>query len=440
VSPQPQTVAAPATATGRAALAVVRVSGPAVTEIVRSRTGRSLEPRRATFLRWRSLDGTLLDEAVATFWQGPASYTGEDILELSLHGNPLIVRAVLDDLQRSDVRLAAPGEFTRRAVENGKLGLSRAEAVAAVVDAETRASLQAARHQLTGGLEPVARALRERLLEASAYLELETDFAEEEALPDTSHILPALEKARETLTRLLADQEKLSRQNLSPRVVLAGRPNAGKSSLSNALLGEDRLLVSPVRGTTRDWVEIPLLFPEGEVRLVDTAGLGTPTDALDAAAQLRTRQELSRCQAILLLAEAGRPLAPDELELLGSKDRETILVRTKTDLSPAGPGELGVSVLSGEGVETVSQRLRALLTAEEGFDPAQVSLGSARQRACASQALSDLEQAILHARDGRVELSAFLIRHVLSLLSELVGETTPDDLLDTIFSRFCIGK
>jgi tRNA modification GTPase len=440
VIPKPHTIAAPATASGRAALAVVRISGSAVTDIVRSRTGRSLEPRRATFLRWCAKDGSLLDEVVATFWQGPASYTGEDILELSLHGNPLIVRAVLEDLALDGIRLAAPGEFTRRAVENGKLGLSRAEAVAAVVDAETRSALQAARHQLSGGLEPVARVLRERLIEASAWLELETDFAEEEAVPDASHILPALESARTTLVELLRDQERLARQNLSPRVVLAGHPNAGKSSLSNALLGQDRLLVSPIRGTTRDWVEVPLIFPEGQITLVDTAGLGAPTDELDAAAQERTRQELSKCQMILLLVESGRDLASDEQAWLNTPGREVLLVRTKTDLAAAPDGELGVSVLSGDGLDALSARLRSLLVGQDGFDPTQVALGSARQRECAQRALGDLEQSIVHARSGQVELSAFLIRHVLALLSELVGETTPDDLLETIFSRFCIGK
>lgn len=434
------TIAAPATAAARSALAVVRLSGPLVTSVIRSRIGRPLEHRQATFARWRTRAGALLDETVATFWQGPASYTGEDVLELSLHGNPLLVRALLDDLALDGVRLAAPGEFTRRAVENGKLGLSRAEAVAAVVDAETRSALQAARHQLSGGLEPVARELRQRLLDASALLELETDFAEEEALPDASRVLPALEQCRATLVRMLEDQERLSRQELSPRVVLAGRPNAGKSSLSNALLGQERLLVSPVRGTTRDWVEIPLLFPEGQVRLVDTAGLGTPSDALDEAAQERTRQELSKCQLVLVLAEAGRALEPDEHALLALPGREVLLVRTKTDLLGCNPDETGLSVRTGEGLEALRARLRSLLVGEDGFDAASVALGSSRQRECAQAALSDLEQSILHAREGSLELSAFLVRHVLSLLSELVGETTPDDLLDTIFSRFCIGK
>lgn len=434
------TIAAPATAAARSALAVVRLSGPLVPELILSRTGRPLEHRQATFARWRTRDGALLDEVVATFWRGPASYTGEDVLEISLHGNPLLVRALLEDLSLDGVRLAAPGEFTRRAVENGKLGLARAEAVASVVDAETRSALQAARHQLSGGLEPVARELRRSLLDASALLELETDFAEEEALPDASRVLPSLEASRAVLVRMLEDQERLSRQELSPRAVLAGRPNAGKSSLSNALLGQERLLVSPVRGTTRDWVEIPLLFPEGQVRLVDTAGLGTPSDALDEAAQERTRQELSRCQLVLVLAEAGRPLEPDEEALLSLPGREVVLIRTKTDLHPCAPGETGLSVRSGEGMDALRARLRALLAGEDGFDAQAVALGSARQRDCALAALSDLEQAILHAREGSLELSAFLVRHVLSLLSELVGETTPDDLLDTIFSRFCIGK
>lgn len=433
------TIAAPATAPGRAALAVVRISGPLVREIVTARIGRALEPRRASFLRWRSLQGEVLDEVVATFWQGPASYTGEDLLELSLHGNPLITRSVLADLALSGVRLAGPGEFTRRALEHGKLSLAQAEAVAAVVDAETRAGLAAARHQLSGGLDVAARALRDRLIEASVFLELETDFAEEEAVPDASAVLPSLRTALDALERLLEDQERLNRQTHSPRVVLAGKPNAGKSSLANALLGQDRLLVSPVRGTTRDWVEIPLMFPEGEVRLVDTAGLGEPSDELDAAAQELTRQELSKAQLVLVLVESGRPLDAQEEALLLPDGREKLLVRTKTDLHPDG-SPFAVSARTGQGVEALSLRLRSLLQGEDGFDPSTVALGSARQREHALRARDDLREALGFARTGQIELSAHCVRHARNSLSDLVGETTPDDLLHSIFSHFCIGK
>jgi tRNA modification GTPase len=433
------TIAAPATAPGRAALAVVRISGPLVTEIVTARLGRTLEPRRASFLRWRDLNGQVLDEVVATFWQGPASYTGEDLLELSLHGNPLITRAVLADLSLSGVQLAGPGEFTRRALEHGKLSLAQAEAVAAVVDAETRAGLAAARHQLSGGLDVAARALRDRLIEASAYLELETDFAEEEAVPDASAVLPSLQTALDALERLLQDQERLNRQTHSPRVVLAGKPNAGKSSLANALLGQDRLLVSPIRGTTRDWVEIPLMFPEGEVRLVDTAGLGEPSDELDAAAQQLTRQELSKAQLVLVLVESGRPLDAQEEALLLPDGREKLLVRTKTDLHPDNSPH-SVSARTNEGIDALSLRLRSLLQGEDGFDPSTVALGSARQREHAMNARDDLREALGYARAGQIELSAHCVRHARNSLSDLVGETTPDDLLHSIFSHFCIGK
>jgi tRNA modification GTPase len=432
------TIAAPATAPGRAAIAMVRISGPLVETLVASRVGRALEHRRATRVRWRDRDGRELDDSVAVFWKGPASYTGEDVLELSLHGNPLLVRSVLEDLACDGVRLAAPGEFTRRALEHGKLSLSRAEAVAAVVDAETRSGLAAARHQLSGGLDVAARALRGRLLEASAFLELETDFAEEEAVPDASRVLPSLEQAFAALDRMLLGQERLLRRNLSPRVALAGRPNAGKSSLANVLLGEDRLLVSPVRGTTRDWIEVPLVFPEGQVTLVDTAGLGRAQDELDAAAQERTRRELERVQLILVLVEAGREPAADEAALLAMPGRPTRLVRTKGDLHPEDPHAL--SARTGAGVAELRRDLRALLEGEDGFDPSAVALGTARQRASAQEARDRLADAVAQARAGRVELAAHHVRHAQSSLSELVGETTDEELLETIFSHFCIGK
>ena len=432
------TIAAPATAPGRAAIAMVRLSGPLVEALLVSRTGRALESRRATRVRWRDRDGHDLDDAVAVFWKGPRSYTGEDVLELSLHGNPLLVRTVLADLAVDGVRLAAPGEFTRRALEHGKLSLSQAEAVSAVVDAETRSGLAAARHQLSGGLDSVARTLRGRLLEASALLELETDFAEEEAVPDASRVLPSLESSLASLDQLLAGQELLLRQNLSPRVALAGRPNAGKSSLANALLGEDRLLVSPQRGTTRDWVEVPLVFPEGVVTLVDTAGLGTAQDELDAASQERSRRELERVQLVLVLAEAGRDLEPDEEALLSLAGRPTLLLRTKGDLHPEDHEAL--SVHTGKGLPEMRQQLQALLKGDEGFDPTAVALGTVRQRESAQEARSALSDAVAEARAGRVELAAHHVRHAQAALSELVGEATDEELLETIFSHFCIGK
>jgi len=357
-----ETVCAPATAPGRAALAVVRVTGPGVPSLIESRLGRKLTDRRATLVRWTNGGGDLIDAAVATWFAGPATYTGEEVLELSLHGNPLIVRAVLEDLHEAGIPLAAPGEFTRRAVENGRMDLSRAESVGALIHAETESSLEAARRILSGGLAAQIEPLRDRLVQLSARLELEVDFAEEDAVPGGQELLPWVDGAVDALRRLLAAQERIEARGHAPRAVLVGSPNAGKSSLANALLGEDRLLVSPVAGTTRDWVEIAIPTPKGTVVVVDTAGLGDPRDELDALAQERTREVLSKAALRVLVTESGRELDDREAAMVAQPG--WMVVRTKTDLHPGWTrkgDEICLSVATGAGLEEVRERLAGLL-------------------------------------------------------------------------------
>ncbi len=434
------TVCAPATAPGRGALAVVRVTGPGVRDLLQSKLGRIPSDRRATLVDWKDDSARLLDQAVATYFQCPGSYTGEDLLELSLHGNPLLVRAVLEDLHRAGIPLAAPGEFTRRAVENGKMELSRAESVGALVEAETEDSLEASRRILSGGLRERILPLRQALVALSARLELEVDFAEEEAAPGGEDLLPWIDKAREEISSMTRAQDALRARGHAPRAVLAGAPNAGKSSLANALLGEDRLLVSPVAGTTRDWVEIPIHTRLGAVVLVDTAGLGATTDGLDALAQDRTRQTLERAQLRVLVAEAGRELTPEEIALTGAG--RSLVVRTKMDLHPQWPpqpGEVALSVACGEGLDGLRDRLAELLAGER-LGSEEIALVGIRQRQAADAALISLTQAAERLRVQEPEVAAWHTRQALSALEELVGEIPSDEILAAVFSSFCIGK
>jgi tRNA modification GTPase len=434
------TVCAPATAPGRGALAVVRVTGPGVRDLLESRLGRILSDRLATLVDWKAQSGDTLDQAVATFFQGPRSYTGEDLLELSLHGNPLLVRQVLEDLHLSGIGLAAPGEFTRRAVENGKLDLSRAESVGTLVAAETEDALEASRRILSGGLQARIGPLREALVSLSARLELEVDFAEEEAAPGGEDLLPWLERAREELSRMLRAQERMQARGHAPRAVLAGAPNAGKSSLANALLGEDRLLVSPVAGTTRDWVEVPIHTRLGTVVLVDTAGLGLPSDSLDAMAQFQTRRALEKARLRLLVAEAGRDLTKEEIALSG--DGLSLVVRTKMDLFrewTPDDGELGVSATSGEGLDSLRERLSDLIGGDR-LGPDEISLVGQRQQQAAQGALESLSQSAERIRHREPEIAAWHARQALSSLADLVGDVPPDEVLGAVFSSFCIGK
>lgn len=434
------TVCAPATAPGRAALAVVRVTGPAVPALLESRLGRKLSDRRATLVRWTSAKGALLDHAVATWFCAPATYTGEDVLELSLHGNPLVVRAVLEDLHASGIPLAGPGAFTRRAVENGRMELSRAESVGELIHAETESSVEAARRILSGGLSERIAPLRKGLVDLSARLELEVDFAEEEAVPGGQELVPWVDAATDALRKLLAAQERIEARGHAPRAVLVGSPNAGKSSLANALLGEDRLLVSPVAGTTRDWVEIAIPTSKGTVVVVDTAGLGDPRDELDALAQERTRGVLSKASLRVLVAEAGRPLEAREREM--AAEPGWLVVRTKTDLHAgwqADAGELALSVGSKGALEAVRARLAELLL-DDALAVEDVALVGARQRQAAQAALASLEAAKRAILDGAVEIGAWEARQARLALEELVGEVAPNQILDAVFSSFCIGK
>jgi len=434
------TICAPATAPGRAALAIVRVSGPAVPDLLRAAIGSVPLPRVATLASWRSLDDRVLDQALVTHFPAPRSYTGEDLLEIALHGNPLIVHAVLQDLHARGLPLAAPGEFTLRAVRNGRMDLSRAESVAALVDAETGPALEAAKGVLLGAMGREIALLRRSLLDLSARLELETDFAEEEALPDGSSLLPPLETALASLDGMLHAQERAERQAQAPRVVLAGRPNAGKSSLVNALLGEDRLLVSAVPGTTRDWIEVPVPTSRGPVHLCDTAGLADARDDLDAAAQERTRGLLARSALRVLVAEAGRPLGDDERRLLDSGTGWTV-VRTKIDLHPGGlePGEAGLSSATGAGVEAFRETLAALLGDAEAVTESVALVGS-RQRDAARAARAELRDAHPALAGGSVEVAAWHLRQAVGHLEELVGPMPPQEVLERVFSSFCIGK
>lgn len=441
MSSRSETICAPATAPGRAALAIVRVGGPAVSSLLEAVLAKLPSPRSATLVSWRDLSGKVLDQAVLTFFPGPGSYTGEDLCELSLHGNPLIIHAVLQDLHHRGIRLAQPGEFTLRAVRNGRMDLSRAESVAALVDAETGPALDAARGVLLGGMGREVAALRRVLVDLSARLELETDFAEEEAIPDGETLLPPLDLALRSLEGMLAAQERAETFARAPRVVLAGRPNAGKSSLVNALLGEDRLLVSPVPGTTRDWIEVPVPTSRGPVHLCDTAGLADARDDLDAAAQERTRSLLGRSALRVLVAEAGRDLGDDERRLLSSGEGWTVL-RTKIDLFPEQASDaatMTVSSTTGDGIEAFRERLASLLGFAEVVTQSVAFVG-VRQRDAARNARRELVEARAALADTAVEIASWHLRQAVAHLEDLVGPVTPQEVLERVFSSFCIGK
>src|SRR3954449_3868963 len=344
-------IAALATPPGRSALAVIRLSGRGALEIAAKviRGFRQAPARQTNLATFQDLDGTPLDRGIYTVYPAPQSYTGDDMVELSCHGGLIAPTRILAALHRAGARPAAPGEFTRRAVLNGKLDLLEAEAVGDLIDATAPAQASAALRQLEGGLSQRLLDLRDALIEAQALLSYNIDFPEEDdgAVP-LERIERRLRDIASSIAQLLATAASGERLREGALLVFAGRPNAGKSSLFNALLGSDRALVTEVPGTTRDAVEAHTDFLGWPVRLADTAGLWDAPNRLDRLGVEVSQRYVASADLVLLCVEAGRPVGEDEATI--ARERPVLLVRTKADLA-SEPGEgLAVSVLSGVGL------------------------------------------------------------------------------------------
>lgn len=468
-----QTIVAPMTPSGVSAVAALRVSGPKVREVVRTLFGEkratALEPRVANLGSARDpQSGKLIDSLLYIFFEGPNSYTGEDVLELYPHGNPLIVRDLLQAIRGLDgVRLAEPGEFTRRAFLNGKMDLTQAESVADVIHSANRAELENAHRLLGGALSKKIAALASQVKDISARLELDVDFAEEEADPDFAGWEARFVAVRKSIQQILNSFHGKASLSKLPLAVLYGAPNAGKSSLVNALLGEDRVLVSNVPGTTRDFVEVRLFLPGGEIRLVDTAGIAAQaTDELDALSQKKSREILEEADMkILVLDGASRKCRSREGELASRHSREgenlrtsafadmtnnaDLVVYSKSDLraspdrngaSPIPDGGLSVSSKTGEGLDALRQAMNASLF-KQSADAEDLWITSEREKACLEDALAGIDRALdLLRNNPAVELLAFEMQVVRRALQSITGEISSEDILQSIFAGFCIGK
>ena len=450
-----QTIVAPMTPAGVSAVAAVRVSGPEVRAVVRRLFGdkhaAALEPRKASLGPARDPQtGKVIDSLLYLFFEGPNSYTGEDVLELYPHGNPLIVRDLLQAIRGIEgVRLAEPGEFTRRAFLNGKMDLTQAESVADVIHSANRAELENAHRLLSGALSKKIATLAAQVKDISARLELDVDFAEEEADPDFAGWETRFVSVRESIQQILNSFHGKASLSRLPLAVLYGAPNAGKSSLVNALLGEDRVLVSNVPGTTRDFVEVRLFLPGGEVRLVDTAGIADrATDELDALSMKKSKEILEEADLKILVVDSLAPagLRSDE----GDNDAD-VVVYSKSDLrdpnatpatgaSPIPDSGLRASSKTGEGLAELRQAMNASLF-KQTADAEDLWITSEREKACLEDALAGVDRALdLLRNNPAVELLAFEMQVVRRALQSITGEISSEDILQSIFAGFCIGK
>ena len=431
------TIAAIATPAGRGGIGIVRISGPGAVRIAQALLGRLPAPRHAELAPFADAHGEPIDEGLALYFPAPASYTGEDLLELHGHGGPVVMGTLLAACLDAGARLAEPGEFTRRAFLEGKIDLAQAEAVADLIDAASREAARSALRSLSGEFSAAIGGLQRKMVELRALTEAQLDFPEEELDDVHRHdTAERLQAVRASLDEVLARSRQGSLLRSGVHAVLVGTPNVGKSSLLNRLAGEERAIVTPVPGTTRDALREPIQIDGVPLVLVDTAGLRASADEIERLGMARTQQELGRADIVIVVHEAGsheritQPIAPEAAR---------IDVYNKADLYPdfrVPAGALAVSAKTGQGL---GELRRAMLRAA-GWSAAGESVFLARERHLRSLTSASAHLASAASHQARWELLAEDLRLAHKELAAITGEFTSDDLLGEIFSRFCIGK
>lgn len=447
------TIAALATPPGRGGVGIVRVSGPSCREIATAILGHCPAPRQAHYGAFHGTEG-MLDEGIALFFQGPHSFTGEDVLELQGHGGTMIMDLLLERCVQLGARLARPGEFSERAFLNDKLDLAQAEAIADLIDASSRSAAENALRSLQGEFSRRVETLVQRLVELRMYVEAAIDFPEEEIdfLAD-GKVATMLEAVMDELAavRSAAGQGALMREGMS--VVIAGRPNAGKSSLLNALTEQDTAIVTDIEGTTRDVLREHIHIDDMPLHVIDTAGLRDTPDAVEKIGVARAWAEIEKADRVLLLVDAATTDATDPMAIwpefvarLGDPSRLT-LVRNKVDTSLEAPGLdlstappiVRLSAKTGQGVDNLKEHLKTVM----GYSATPEGRFSARRRHL--DALDRAKHALTNGAEqlrgyGAGELLAEDLREAQQALGEITGEFSADDLLGEIFGSFCIGK
>jgi tRNA modification GTPase len=451
------TIAAIATAPGRGAIGIIRISGPDALEVA----GRLFKgdrnpadmPGFSLARGWIEHDGERLDEVLALVMRAPRSYTREDVVEFHCHGGAVPLKRVLAAVIGEGARPAAPGEFTKRAFLSGRMDLAQAEAVADIIAGETEAAARAAAVQLAGELSKRLRKIRRVLVEILARLEAGIDFSDEEDVVaiEPEEFMERLERAGAGLAELIDQAGRGARLRDGARVVIAGRPNVGKSTLMNRLLRSERVIVTESPGATRDVVE-DLIEIEGiPVRLFDTAGIREQAKEIEMMGVEKARATLENADLVLLLVDGSEPLSDDDRELANSTSPALILVINKCDLETVveegkvkelatGAPVLKMSALTGEGVEDLERAIaRALIGGEASMETPAVT--NARHADVLRRAGEAIKRAMSAREEGLSdEFAASDLRLGLDALGEITGETATDEILDIIFSRFCIGK
>jgi len=428
------TIFAPMTAAGRGAVTALRLSGPATAAAITALAGSLPRPRMASLRSLRSAEGDMLDEALVLWFPAPASYTGEDVAELHLHGGHAVLEGVAEALLAQGLRLAEPGEFSRRAFLNGRMDLLQAEAIGDLVAAETAGQRRQALRQMEGALGSIYDDWSHRLAGVLAHQEALIDFPDEDLPPEVEAVLArTIASLRSEIAGHLADGRRGEKMREGLVFVIQGPPNAGKSTLINALAGREVAIVSAIPGTTRDALEVPLTFGDAPVTLIDTAGLRETADPVEAEGVRRARARAAEADLLLVLRSPDTPEAGEETA--GAMPR--LLIATKADLgAPAAEADLAVSARTGAGMAALIARLddfARAATATAGPPP----LTRQRHRAL----LAEAEMHLARARDeAEPELRAEELRLAMAAIGGITGAVGVEALLDRIFGDFCIGK
>jgi tRNA modification GTPase len=431
------TIVAPATPVGRSALAIVRIDGPTSLAILESLSGVVPEPRVATLVRLRDID-----ECIAVRYVAPHSFTGNDLVELTLHGNPLLVERLIEAATQLGARFAQPGEFTERAVLNGKLDLVQAESIADLINARTSLQAKLSLENLEGSLSRTAAAIRESLLVVISRLEAALDFSDEgyefitrdEARARIMAAIEGCAALAESYRRGRATTRGLS-------LVILGQPNAGKSTLLNALVGSDRAIVTPIPGTTRDIVRETIEIGGLPVTIADTAGLRSNADAIEEIGIERARRAAGEAEVVLYLIDSSRGIDAVDQEELARHGEKLIPIYTKKDIGRSPADGLSISASTGDGMRDLLARLDALVRERFAAPEGSPTLVNERQRASVVSAESSLRLA-LGSLDGGLDEQMVLVDLYVAAnaLALLTGAISRDDVFEQIFTKFCIGK
>ena len=449
-------VAAIATPVGEGGIAVIRVSGKGaigkVQECFRGKDLTKAETHTVHFGKIIKKNGDVVDEVLATVFRSPKSYTGEDTVEVSCHGGVLVTQAVLETILDTGVRSAEPGEFTQRAFLNGKLELSQAEAVADLIHAKSIKAVDAAHQQLEGRLGEHIKKFRQQIIDATAMVELELDFIEEDVeFADKEQLEKLLTDLDEEIGKLLDTYEtgRLVRDGV--KTVFIGRPNAGKSTLLNTLVGKDRAIVTEIAGTTRDTIDADWSYDGLLFKLIDTAGLRQTEDTIEAEGVKRSQQAFEQADLVVYLRDLARPVDEQEREEIAGFQKQAsetpfLLVGNKLDLADESQEErihydLKISAIEGENIESLKKIMKDRALEAKDYDTSSLLVTSSRHRDTLQKTRQHVRSALGGLDSGMTgDFLSIDLRAALKELGTITGEITTEDLLDSIFSRFCIGK